>query len=1062
LHRFLCDLMRLNKYITPMMKKLLKLFKVLFAVLFIVIVGLIAIPFFFKEDIIEGIKAAANDEMEATLSFDDVSISLIRHFPNLMVDIQNASLTGTGEFEGIELYSAKNTIIDLDLKSVWDKKRVGTAQKVALIAPIINIYTSKAGTSNYDIMKPADPTISSESESSFAINLSDISIEDGTFYFNDESSDVVTRLEDMDIDGHATLRGSIYDIDYWGTVEQTNIKTGGIKYLRNVKTKLTGGVLLDLDQSKYEFKETDLVINDLDLDVNGFVQTQSSSILMDINFKSKDDSFKKLWSLIPAAYSSDFSNAKIAGLMGVEGYVRGTYNSAKAQLPSFDIKIKANKGAISYPGMPKEIKDIFADITINSPGSLDQLSIDIPTFKFNMDESPFSGRFLAKNTSTNPDIDMAMDGTIDLGVIQEIMPLEDIEQLDGRITTDFQVKGKMSDLNNGAYQNTLISGSASLEEFVLAQKDLPLVKLGQAQATFSPKSVKVKDVQGQLGDTRFNANMDIENVISLLTPGQAVKGKLEWRSDILDMNQWMTSESTEIANQSAAPASFESYLPDNFQLAVDARSDMIKYGDYEARNVIINGNMINGDLDIQNMSTQLDESDFQISGNLSNVIGFLLAGEDLTGDMKLKSKYLNMNQFMTEDEGIQAKATALEEDLDPITIPEAIKVNIDTDIARLTYDDIDVSNINGIVNVANGEARMRDVDAKAFDGNFKLNGGYIGKVGETPKFDLEYTIDKFNFKEAFDKVNTIKFLAPVGKFIRGNFNSTLKISGDLGDDLMPDFNSINADGFVETFNGLLAGFKPLELVGQYINEEDINKMQLTDTKNYFTVAKGIVTVNEFDQKLKDIDMKISGTHSLAQEINYLIKTKIPKEKLAKTGITDVVDKGLAQVNTQLNKLGFNIDKGKYINLNFVITGTISSPKVDVRVVGMDGESDITDVVKEEINAAVETVKDSVKTRVNAEIDTLTTKAEEKRDEIIDTASVIINQKVDSIKAEVQEEVAKVLKDEIGDVVPDSLRTAIDSIILKGGGKEMEKVKDILKDWNPLKKKKKKNPLSPGG
>lgn len=1047
-----------------MIKKIFKALKVVIAVLFIVIVGLIAIPYFFKDDIVEGIKAAANDQMDANLDFEDASVSLIKHFPKMMVDIQNASLTGKGDFEGVQLYAAKNTIIDLDLKSVWDESRVGTAQKVTLIDPVINIQTTKDGKSNYDIVKPSDPTLSTEDESTFELDLSDISIENGTFYFNDESSDVSTQLENMNLEGHASLKGPIYDIDYEGTVENTNIKSGGIKYLRNAKTELTGGVLLDIDQSKYEFKETDLVVNDLDLDVDGFIQTQSESILMDINFKSRDDSFKKLWSLIPAAYTSDFSQAKIAGLMGIEGYVRGTYNSAKAQLPSFDIKVKANNGSISYPGMPKEIKDIFADVSINSPGSLDQLSINIPVFKFDMDGNPFSGRFEAKNASTNPDIDMAMDGSIDLSNIKDIIPLDGVNTLSGILTTDFQVKGKMSDLNNGSYQNTLISGSASLKAFELAQTDMPIVKLDQVEADFSPKTVRAKNIKGQLGDTRFNANMNVDNVISLLTPGQTVKGQLEWRSDILDLNDWMTAETatTESDNAAAIPGSIDSYLPENFELAVDAKSDLVRYGTYEAKNVVVDGKMINGDLDITNMSTLLDESDIQISGNLSNVIGFLLNDEDLTGEMKLKSRFLNMNQFMTEDEGVQVKATALEEELHPITIPSAIKVNIDTDISKLIYDNIEVKNINGIVNVSDGEARMKDVDAKAFDGSFKLNGGYIGKEGETPKFDLEYTIQQFNFKEAFDKVNSIKFLAPVGKFIKGNFNSTLKMSGNLGDDLMPDFSTLNADGFVETFNGLIAGFKPLELVGQYIKEDEIKNMQLEDTRNYFSVKKGVVTVNEFDQNVKDIALKISGTHALSQEINYLIKTKIPKEKLAKTGITDLVDKGLSNVNTQLNKLGFNINEGKFINLNFIITGTITSPKLDIRVVGMDGESDITDVVKDQVNAAVETVKDSVKTRVNAEIDTLNRKVEEKRDELIDTASVIINQKVDSVKAEVQKEVTKVLKDQVGDVVPDSLKTVIDSILIKGSGKEIEKVKDILKDWNPLKKKKKQNPFSPGG
>ena len=112
------------------MNKIKTILKVLLSLFLVAIITLVTIPYFFKDEIVTGIKAAANDEIEATLDFDDVSISLIRHFPNLMVDIQNASLTGQGDFQNVILYKAQNTVIDLDLKSLWDAKSIGTARKV--------------------------------------------------------------------------------------------------------------------------------------------------------------------------------------------------------------------------------------------------------------------------------------------------------------------------------------------------------------------------------------------------------------------------------------------------------------------------------------------------------------------------------------------------------------------------------------------------------------------------------------------------------------------------------------------------------------------------------------------------------------------------------------------------------------------------------------------------------------------------------------------------------------------------------------------------------------------
>lgn len=1035
------------------MKPIKKIFAVLGTLSVLFFALLILLPIIYKDELVEEVKRAANHQIiNAELTFEDASISLIKHFPKVMVTLSDVHIIGKADFEGQDLFKSEELSIDFDLRSVIHKDTPPTIHSVTLDGATLSLLAEESGLRNFDIIPPSQE--GHKNDSALVLDIEDVIVLNSRFSYLDESNNTLIQSSGINMTGSATLRGDQYEIKYEGELDQNSLKTSGIKYLNGAHALVNGIVSLDIGQSKYTLGETDLKINDLDLLVDGWVQ-MTNAILMDISFESKNDAFKKLWSLIPVAYTEDYSQANILGTMGVEGYVRGTYDSERNQLPSFNIRLKAYDGKVSYPDMPKTITGINTDVTVRSSGSLSDLELNIPQFNFKIDDRPFEGKLAVKNVRNNPNVNMEVNGSIDLSTIPQVIPLNDINTLSGILDADAQIVAKLSDIESKSYSNTLISGSAKLEGFELAMIDRPKITLSEVKSIFSPERIEFKNLRGKLGETNFVGDASIDNVVALCVPGQKVTGILEWQADYLDLNKWMTTAIP--SDPSGDKSSFDvSLLPDNYALEIKGNIDRLIYDNYDIRDMSAHGQMRNGDLNIDRISSRVDKSDFSIQGQLNNVLGFLLNDDMLTGEMRFNSTYLDLNYFMQDQVNGPMSTNSIEEDLHPIVIPSNIDIDVITNIKKLTYDNLDVEQISGLVKVSEGEARMEDVDAQALDGSFTMNGGYTSAKGtEAPSFDLAYTIKKFDYTKTFDKVNTFRFLAPVAKFIQGNFNSTLKMSGRLGEDLMPNLKSINAEGAVETFNGLLSEFGALSKINEYFNLDALSKMKLEQTKNFFSVENGTVTIKEFAQDIKDIGLKISGTHTLDQEINYLIKAKVPKEYLSETGLVQLADKGLAAINTQINKLGLNIDNGQFVNLNFLLTGTITDPKVSVKVVGMDGKTDITNTVKESINTAIEEVKDSIKTTINTKIDTLEAKAEEKRDVLIDTATSIIDAQLDSVKADVRQKVDSLLIPEVGGVIPDTLKTRIDSLLLKGGNKEVEKVKDILKDINIFNKKKKK-------
>jgi hypothetical protein len=72
------------------------------------------------------------------------------------------------------------------------------------------------------------------------------------------------------------------------------------------------GFRIDLNTSKYTFKENKALINQLPLEFDGFIQMVETGQEYDLKFKTPTSSFKNFLGIIPA-YASSLDNVKTTG-----------------------------------------------------------------------------------------------------------------------------------------------------------------------------------------------------------------------------------------------------------------------------------------------------------------------------------------------------------------------------------------------------------------------------------------------------------------------------------------------------------------------------------------------------------------------------------------------------------------------------------------------------------------------------------------------------------------------------------------------------------------------------
>ena len=98
------------------MKK--KIFKIVGIVVVLIIALLIATPFFLEAKIGDIIKNNVNNNLNATLDFEEADLSLIKSFPNAEVGLKKVTLINKAPFEGDTLFASDQVALKMGYELV--------------------------------------------------------------------------------------------------------------------------------------------------------------------------------------------------------------------------------------------------------------------------------------------------------------------------------------------------------------------------------------------------------------------------------------------------------------------------------------------------------------------------------------------------------------------------------------------------------------------------------------------------------------------------------------------------------------------------------------------------------------------------------------------------------------------------------------------------------------------------------------------------------------------------------------------------------------------------------
>ena len=251
------------------------------------------------------------------------------------------------------------------------------------------------------------------------------------------------KLENINHTGKGNFAQEVLDLDTKSTAI-LSLDVDKVNYIHDVAVSLNAVLGIDLKNSKYTFKENTGYINQLPLEFNGFIQLLHDSQLYDINFKTPTSSFKNLLALLPKQYSGNLQAIETAGNFDLNGVVKGTLSENR--IPTFDISFSSKNAMFKYDDLPKSVENINIDTKIiNKTGRIKDTYVNVNKLTFKIDEDVFSANGNVAKITTNPKVNIAAKGTINLANISKVYPALE-KDLSGILNADISTNFDMNSI----------------------------------------------------------------------------------------------------------------------------------------------------------------------------------------------------------------------------------------------------------------------------------------------------------------------------------------------------------------------------------------------------------------------------------------------------------------------------------------------------------------------------------------------------------------------------------------------------------------------------------------
>ncbi|HLS47943.1 MAG TPA: AsmA-like C-terminal region-containing protein [Gemmatimonadales bacterium] len=352
--------------------------------------------------------------------------------------------------------------------------------------------------------------------------------------------------------------------------------------------------------------------------------------------------------------------------------------------------------------------------------------------------------------------------------------------------------------------------------------------------------------------------------------------------------------------------------------------------------------------ELQSFSGTVGSSDLRATGFIDNLLGYLLRDEDLRGTATLTSNRFNLDEWRRDEGGLSV-----------IPVPAGIDFLLDATVAELLYDKLVMNDARGRLRIKDQRLTLESFALNLLGGSMTMDGFYETTTPARPTFNVALGMNGLDIPSAFAALNTVQVLAPVAKYAQGSFSSELRLTGPLGQDMVPLFEALSGQGTLRPSELQIRDFPVLERMAGATKLAFLNDPAIRALSSRFEIREGRLHVQPFAVTLGEATMEVSGSNGLDQSLDYEIRLRVPRSLIGSEA-----NQAIAGLVSRAAGAGIDLQTAPTIALGTQVGGTVTDPTISLGV-GSAAESvaeGAGEAVREAADERVEAAVDSVRER----------------------------------------------------------------------------------------------------
>ncbi|MGH7481466.1 MAG: AsmA-like C-terminal region-containing protein [Longimicrobiales bacterium] len=338
----------------------------------------------------------------------------------------------------------------------------------------------------------------------------------------------------------------------------------------------------------------------------------------------------------------------------------------------------------------------------------------------------------------------------------------------------------------------------------------------------------------------------------------------------------------------------------------------------------------------------IGSSDLRASGYVENPLGFALLDDALRGSATVHSERFDLNEWRSDGD---ARGVLL--------VPARLDLALRATIAQLRYGALDITDAHGTLRIRDRRLTLDDFRMGMLGGSVAATGFYETTHPGRPTFAIDLDMADLDIPAAFAGMTTVQRLAPVARYAQGSVSADVRLTGDVGPEMVPAYDALSGLGAFETTRLVLQDFPALERVADGLKIAELHDPTLGTVASSFEIRDGRVHVEPFELGIGGTHLRAAGSHGVDHSLAYGLTLELPRSVLG-----EEARRTLAGLASRTAGTALDLDDAARVTIGVDVTGTVADPTLAMNLAGTVGS--VRQVADAGV-AAVEQRVDSVAT-----------------------------------------------------------------------------------------------------